>query len=149
LFNNSSASTFATAPKFAIARFGNSNLIDRPDQWIVGTEYDFGGGLYGQKFVGNTPTTATTWTTIFAGIGQQKIIEMGGIYRNGDGNEVPFAGVSGSTYVAVIGNNLSLYATTAAHGGKPYMLWVKYTNKIYNGANLPLRSHPLFYHKSQ
>lgn len=32
----------------------NSLLLTRPDLWQVGTEYDFGGGLYGQRFKGTT-----------------------------------------------------------------------------------------------
>lgn len=30
----------------------SSELINRPDLWVVGTEYDFGGGLYGQRYAG-------------------------------------------------------------------------------------------------
>lgn len=32
----------------------NSLLLTRPDLWTPGTEYDFGGGLYGQRFKGTT-----------------------------------------------------------------------------------------------
>lgn len=37
----------------------NSLLLNRPDLWEAGTEYHFGGGLYGQRFTGNTPDIAT------------------------------------------------------------------------------------------
>jgi hypothetical protein len=36
------------------------DLINRPDKWVTGTEYDFGDGLYGRRFIGsiNTPTSS-------------------------------------------------------------------------------------------
>ncbi len=33
----------------------SSELINRSDLWVVGTEYDFGNGLYGQRFSGTFP----------------------------------------------------------------------------------------------
>ena len=36
----------------------NSLLLNRPDLWEVGTEYSFGGGLYGQRFTGNLAALA-------------------------------------------------------------------------------------------
>lgn len=39
-------------------QYKNSLLLTRPDMWEPNTEYDFGGGLYGQRFTGNMPTIA-------------------------------------------------------------------------------------------
>ena len=33
-----------------ILKKGDQTLINRPDQWEVGKEYDFGNGLYGQRY---------------------------------------------------------------------------------------------------
>ena len=39
-------------------QYKNSLLLTRPDMWEPNTEYDFGGGLYGQRFTGNMPAIA-------------------------------------------------------------------------------------------
>lgn len=44
----------------------NSLLLTRPDLWTPGTEYDFGGGLYGQRFTGTITTTGSS--TMFSGL---------------------------------------------------------------------------------
>ena len=63
-YQNAFGSSITTRPQWSIIRQGNSNLIDRPDLWTVGTEYDFGDGLYGQRFTGAV-TTGTTAATKF------------------------------------------------------------------------------------
>lgn len=75
----------------------NSLLLNRPDLWTVGTEYHFGGGLYGQRFTGNlSTTTATAWATVDSSSHWKnttfKIFGIGGtIVRAGSGNaHAPF-----------------------------------------------------------
>ena len=59
----------------------NSLLLNRPDLWVAGTEYHFGGGLYGQRFTG-TPNIASgnkLDVTLFA-TSIAKIVSSGGTY---------------------------------------------------------------------
>jgi hypothetical protein len=42
----------------------NAALINRPDKWIVGQEYNFGDNLYGQRFTGNVSITTNNVGTV-------------------------------------------------------------------------------------
>ena len=58
------------------------NLINRPDLWEVGTEYDFGSGLYGQRFAGTfgEPTQVDRRLTyaVNTAVSASKIVNSGG-----------------------------------------------------------------------
>lgn len=63
----------------------NSLLLTRPDLWTPGTEYDFGGGLYGQRFTGTITTTGSG--TMFSGVKtidssltNAHIVDSGGVW---------------------------------------------------------------------
>lgn len=54
----------------------NSLLLNRPDLWTPGTEYHFGGGLYGQRFTGTHSTAGASAKQLLASV--SKIVDQGG-----------------------------------------------------------------------
>lgn len=136
---NSAASSFSTVPKFAIARFGNSNLAERPDLWVVGTEYDFGDGLYGQRFTGNVVGAADTQINVAlaTNTGITLLGEFGGVYRSGNSADQQSIGqftdydqgAFSTCYVSAAGDLMFRSRSQFARVGtsnNDYDVWVKY-----------------------
>lgn len=57
-------------------QYKNSLLLTRPDMWEPNTEYDFGGGLYGQRFTGTHSTAGASAKQLLASV--SKIVDQGG-----------------------------------------------------------------------
>lgn len=118
----------------------NSLLLTRPDLWTPGTEYDFGGGLYGYRKTGTITVAANTEyniTPIIPSTSTAKIISYGGwvTYNNNTDaqmqlgyNQAQSAGDSYSAAFYVNSNGISLTScTTVARTNAPYDVWVTYT----------------------
>lgn len=118
-------------------------LLNKPNLWVPGTEYDFGDNLYGQRFTGTYSTTQMIDTSIllcntFETI---SIIETGGqIQEQSESstpwyNPIPYAFNRGSSgYSQAVpwfdnGNKaIKLQITMPkAQTDAPYDVWVKYT----------------------
>lgn len=61
----------------------NSLLLNRPDLWTAGTEYSFGGGLYGKRIVSSASQTIAADTKLDVPIatGVSQIINSGGSFK--------------------------------------------------------------------
>ncbi|MDR2889706.1 MAG: hypothetical protein LBV33_07700 [Lachnospiraceae bacterium] len=115
----------------------DTSLIIRPDLWTVGTEYDFGAGLYGQRFTGAiTATTETNIITILNDSDVLAICDFGGTYNNGLGSDLGFGSTYASNRSSITESNAvsikdkRLYITTCCitqRTNAPYDIWIKYT----------------------
>ena len=78
----------------------NSLLLNRPDLWTVGTEYHFGGGLYGQRLVSTSSITITAKQhkdiPVLSGI--SRIMSSGGMFTGIDTSSNNFSCQVPSTY---------------------------------------------------
>ena len=82
-----SGATFTLNTNYEVISAGALNcgsLVSRPDLWTVGTEYDFGGGLYGQRFsgtfgspTGSSPRLGYIYDT---NVSMSKIVNSGGTF---------------------------------------------------------------------
>ena len=85
----------------------NTMLRFMPEKWVVGTEYDFGGGVYGQRFTGNIVAAANIYDNrILIGTGISEIIDLKKCWWQ-RGSDAVKAGVRGSMYVTGIINSAS------------------------------------------
>ena len=118
----------------------NSLLLNRPDLWEVGTEYHFGGGLYGKRISGtmNTTTGVPSYTTIYANF-NGNVVSYGGSIRRSVGGNWDFAipcsyknsttVMTGGIATQLSGNvrTLVFYFTDSADmSNVPYDVWVTY-----------------------
>lgn len=114
----------------------NSLLLTRPDLWTPGTEYDFGGGLYGQRFVRTTATAVSTQYILQSGV--SKMVSYGGTeWRTIDGyghpigcspggsggQSYPYLYIQGATMTSGTGN-LSVWGSNTTMQG--WDIWVTY-----------------------
>jgi hypothetical protein len=117
-------------------------LINYPNQWVVGQEYDFGNGLFGQRFTGNMPNTTAGMNTnkqISGMLGNSfRLVANGGYcaYDAAGNSQLPlgttYTGtgtVNTSSAIAIGSNNgIYLYLTTQTNAATPpYDVWIKYT----------------------
>ena len=118
----------------------NSLLLNRPDLWTPGTEYHFGGGLYGKRISGtmNTTTGVPSYTTIYANF-NGNVVSYGGSIRRSVGGNWDFAipcsyknnttVMTGGIATQLSGNvrTLVFYFTDSADmSNVPYDVWVTY-----------------------
>lgn len=118
----------------------NSLLLNRPDLWTPGTEYHFGGGLYGKRISGtmNTTTGVPSYTTIYANF-NGNVVSYGGSIRRSVGGNWDFAipcsyknnttVMTGGVATQLSGNvrTLVFYFTDSADmSNVPYDVWVTY-----------------------
>lgn len=112
----------------------NSLLLTRPDLWTPGTEYDFGGGLYGKRFTGSASVSGGGgYEIILSGIPLTgNVINFGGwrIALNGNKWAVP-GSMSGDFFEVYRWASYGWYAQvsggTGASGTRQYDIWVTYT----------------------
>ena len=125
----------------------NSLLLNRPDLWEVGTEYHFGGGLYGIRKTG-TITAASderVWTAIVATSSGNlpSIVDSGGWIKWGDEGTHDYKYSINSTLTGLAGWGNTLGAWSVMRTGDtqialwntsglprtnaPYDVWVTYT----------------------
>lgn len=117
----------------------NSLLLTRPDLWTPGTEYDFGGGLYGYRRTGTIAASASTEyniTPFIPSTTTAKIVSYGGwVAYNDNGNQMQLgynqaqsAGDSYSAALYVNNNGIALTScTNNTRTNAPYDVWVTYT----------------------
>jgi hypothetical protein len=115
----------------------NSDLMNKPNLWQPGIEYDFGDGVYGQRFTGtiaaaaNTKSTLDISTTLNGSIAYP--IDMGGWWQftNTANNKVPFPHYdTDAYYAAAFFRDVSLRFITLSGGQRtnaPYDIWFLYS----------------------
>lgn len=139
--------TADTYPASIVMEFGliqgGHPLENYPNTWSPGVEYDFGNGLYGQRFTGSVTTTAANKAkeVKLTSDVYSNIIAFGGIWNRGTGKFSLPIGIISSTSGSVelisaiyVKNNVSsstdgLYASFLENGANTttYDIWVKYT----------------------
>ena len=124
----------------------NSLLLNRPDLWTVGTEYHFGGGLYGIRKTGTITAAADerVWTAIVTNSGGTSItiVNSGGWIKWGDEGTHDYKYSINSTLTGLTGwgsilgawstlrtgdSQIALWnASGLARTNAPYDVWVTY-----------------------
>jgi hypothetical protein len=115
---------------------GHTVSLNRPDLWQPSTEYDFGQGLYGQRWIGTITATGNdnVATSLARIAGVTGLYTIGGWYQHWDGTKatIPsvfdnYAPYRASVYISYA-NEIALrtnnpYDRTNA----PYDVWITYT----------------------
>jgi hypothetical protein len=118
---------------------GVRDLISRPDLWVVGTEYNFGQGLFGKRFTGTITAAVNVrferyielnceWKTVKSGGN----VQMGSAWYNMPLGQSAYAWTSpfGVTkYSCIDGNGADMYLvsqSSMARTNAPYDIWVLY-----------------------
>lgn len=111
----------------------SSELINRPDLWVVGTEYDFGGGLYGQRFTTTVTANANEQVSVTLMNQNVKILSYGGTFNVGAPNSdfpVPYISDSGEWASSVWSNSTPICRfvskTGLARTNAPVDVWMLY-----------------------
>jgi hypothetical protein len=113
----------------------------RPDKWVVNHKYDFGDGLYGQRFTGVISQAINYPGAIAIGklTNTAKIIDVGGWWQSGGDNRIAignsFTNSDIGSAVYLTGTNpnfdddqLLLWTlSNATRTNAPYDVWIKYT----------------------
>ncbi len=97
----------------------NSLLLTRPDLWTPGTEYDFGGGLYGQRFKGTTPASSLSSGGIVLVTGVAKTAQV-----KSKGGMVDMSGTAGTNWYDINGG------WSPASSGTPFYPLVTNTSQV-------------------
>lgn len=108
----------------------DTNFMNRPDLWTVGTEYDFGEGLYGQRYTGtlSVTTTATAYSIDDNFDGTHFICCGGDVYFSSFGVSLQFPFSDPGTYLQLqINSGLKITAKAYNNSSFPYDIWVLYT----------------------
>lgn len=119
----------------------NSLLLNRPDLWTPGVEYDFGGGLYGKRYTGVFSVAAKTRTNtlIDSSLPQSSwfVMSAGGYFDTGSGIIASVGPAYGAASApTTLGVYSYLYANTSgvrlihysenARSNAPYDIWCTY-----------------------
>ena len=114
-------------------------LMNKPNLWVVGQEYDFGDGVYGQRFTGNVAHAGKGTRDVNLISGIANMISSGGYWDRGvNKTKVPVnASIidSGATsgVIAIsctlnqINSDLTVRFLNNSAGTSTYDIWVKYT----------------------
>ena len=114
-------------------------LMNKPNLWVAGQEYDFGDGVYGQRFTGNVTHTGKGTKDVNLMSGLANMISSGGCWNRGvNKTKVPVnASIidSGTTSGIIalsctlnqIDSNLTVRFLNNSAGTSTYDIWVKYT----------------------
>jgi hypothetical protein len=113
---------------------GSVVSISRTDTWNANVEYDFGGGLYGQRFTGaiSGDKDAVIDTTLIPNISISYFGDFGGIVWDSAGRRFPlpyYHSAIGYTAIANDGSGglrLSSKIDYANRTNAPYDVWVTY-----------------------
>lgn len=118
---------------------GGHPQIEYPNTWTPGVEYDFGNGLYGQRFTGTYSLSAKQWKSInLSTLIPSSIIDYGGTIQQSTWfNTLPlsYIGTDGALQSEATiwydpSNNTGLTVSiyfSAAQSNSKYDVWVKYT----------------------
>jgi hypothetical protein len=103
----------------------NKELINRPDKWVAGTEYDFGDGLYGQRFTGSYNITTAGVAYQETIINNARLIDWNGWTGISHGS---FSNLNANRVAGLIGGTtyISLYVGHSEIGTRSYDFWIKY-----------------------
>jgi hypothetical protein len=108
---------------------GRRVSINRPDLWTTGLEYDFGGGLYGQRFTGTiTETGGVPNETGIGAVTLSGIVSCGGYFY--DGASIccfPFSHTNPVMASLYFNGNMKLFTVSnSQRTAAPYDVWVTY-----------------------
>lgn len=108
--------------------YKNSLLLTRPDMWEPNTEYDFGGGLYGQRFIGTHSTAGASAKQLLASV--NKIVDQGGQIKCPSWITAPCPFGWGSNFYGMAfidsSNKLMFNVKTQTTETATYDIWVTY-----------------------
>ncbi len=119
-----------------------SAVLNRPDLWAIGEEYDFGSNLYGRRFAGSITSAADTQATstllpAATAVAVDRLIEAGGHWELAENRKASVCAyqtssvggkiVSSSISFVASGDLALLTVSTTARSARPYDVWVKYT----------------------
>ena len=109
-------------------QYKNSLLLTRPDMWEPDTEYDFGGGLYGQRFTGTHSTAGASAKQLLASV--NKIVNQGGQIKCPSWVTAPCPFGWGSNFYGMAfidtSNKLMFNVKTQTTETATYDIWVTY-----------------------
>jgi predicted porin len=118
-------------------KIGEQNLVNRPDLWEIGVEYDFEDGLFGQRFKGVINANINTAADTLLNVSDvSSIIDFGGHYSNGAGINLCFCSTyfNGTNITETSGIYIDqgvIHFWTLRNANirvnEPYDIWVKYT----------------------
>lgn len=121
-------------------------LINHPERWVAGQEYDFG-GIYGQKFTGTINGNAGQRVIIpLIALDSNTVLFAGGHVDVSDNNSYYFAGVNqdankapyNSNALWYDGTNLCLLAyANVSRSNASYLVWVLYTKSTDTIVTVP------------
>ena len=123
--NIANGATFTLNTNYEVVTAGALNeisLINRPDLWVVGTEYNFGNGLYGQRFSGTfgSPTGSSPRLVyvINTNVSVTKIVSVGGEFTYNTNNNSYVIGATATLMHsdATIQTAPSFVASTSLNG---------------------------------
>jgi hypothetical protein len=107
--------------------------INRPDLWTPGIEYDFGNGLFGQRFIGTvTQAGGTNMDTTLISSGVSIPHGFGGWWAHANLNKAVANGSFGGgtynsgVYVSTAGLMAMLTRDPGQRTNAPYDVWVTY-----------------------
>jgi hypothetical protein len=115
---------------------GHAVSLNRPDLWQPGMEYDFGQGLYGQRWIGTITASGYSDTTTLLGTIEvvTGFYSIGGWYQHADGakSTIPSvfesASYRASIYIPLGGGIVALKTINPhARTNAPYDIWITYT----------------------
>lgn len=135
--NIANGATFTLNTNYEVVTAGALNcgsLVSRPDLWVVGTEYDFGNGLYGQKYTGTTSLIANQVKVVVLDSSLTNIellYDVGGSveYNSKQFLALPYLDTTVQFIIQTTSSNgLFLYARTSESGKNniPYTVWALY-----------------------
>lgn len=114
--------------------------MQKPNTWTVGTEYDFGDGVYGQRFTGTYTAAANADANAYtdkklSNISIESILNHGGWFDNGSGVKIAISGSAAGQSTNYRASEI-LYSSeglilktfsSVARTNAPYDVWVLYT----------------------
>jgi hypothetical protein len=112
---------------------GSSKVsINRPDLWTANVEYDFGNGLYGQRFTGTITVTKTNLAAVNLNLSASKMISSGGEWFDGvnylSTDYTDLSSGIGCGFVRTTSGYITFYSRLRDNDrdNAPYDIWVIY-----------------------
>ena len=106
-------------------------LMNKPNLWVTGQEYDFGDGVYGKRIQHNGTTKDVLLLSASESSNTTKIFSWGGSFRNSNNNvwSLPAAGDGMNLIELWRDDHLSTYSwhLEASNNGSEWDVWILYT----------------------
>lgn len=101
--------------------------MQKPNTWEIGKEYDFGDGIYGQRFEGEgSKKTGRHWVTFATKPNGYKFILSSGGYITATDNSIINPGIYAPDWYFAIEDFQYVY-NRGDYGDKNYNIWILYT----------------------